>query len=69
MTTFTSEDREQVMLDALTKISNQHFKELHQCFDRHGMTQEQIDNMAFNLNLPYDITKIVRAVEKWHGIV
>ena len=69
MTTFTTEDRIQCQLEIMQKISNDHLKELSDCLHRRPLPQDQIDSMAFNLNLPYDITKIVRAVEKAHGIV
>lgn len=68
MTTFTTEDRMAVQIEQLEKISNEHFKEMYSAFHRKPMTQEQIDNMAFNLNIPHDITKIVRAVENYHGV-
>ena len=69
MTTFTTDDRLQCQIEIMQKISNDHYKELSDSLHRKPMSQDQIDNMAFNLNLPYDITKIVRAVEKAHGIV
>ena len=36
---------------------------------RKALTDEQIDLIAFNLNIPYDILKIARAIELAHGIV
>jgi hypothetical protein len=36
---------------------------------RKALTDEQIDLIAFNLNVPYDILKIARAIELAHGIV
>jgi hypothetical protein len=36
---------------------------------RKALTDEQIDTIAFNLNVPYDIHKIARAIECAHGIV
>ena len=69
MTTFTTDDRLQCQIEIMQKISNDHYKELSDSLHRKPMSQDQIDSMAYNLNLPYDITKIVRAVEKAHGIV
>ena len=69
MTTFTTDDRLQCQIEIMQRISNDHYKELSDSLHRKPMSQDQIDNMAYNLNLPYDITKIVRAVEKAHGIV
>jgi hypothetical protein len=36
---------------------------------RKALTDEEIDLIAFNLNVPYDILKIARAIELAHGIV
>jgi hypothetical protein len=36
---------------------------------RKALTDEEIDLIAFNLNIPYDILKIARAIELAHGIV
>jgi len=36
---------------------------------RKALTDEEIDLIGFNLNVPYDILKIARAIELAHGIV
>jgi hypothetical protein len=53
MTTFTLED-----------YTPAHFEP-----PRKALTDEEIDLIAFNLNIPYDILKIARAIELAHGIV
>ena len=36
---------------------------------RKALTDEQIDVIGFNLNYPFSIRKIARAIESAHGIV
>ena len=36
---------------------------------RKALTDEEIDAIAFNLNYPFSIRKIARAIEIAHGIV
>ena len=69
MTTFTTEDRLAVQIEMMQKISNEHYQEMKQVFTRKALTDEEIDVIGFNLNYPFSIRKIARAIEISHGII
>jgi hypothetical protein len=69
MSTFTTEDRHNAELEALQKISNAHYHEMVNVFTRKPLSNEQIDVIGINLNIPHSIQEIARAIERAHGIV